>query len=348
MASRFFAGIGILLLIGLRAMSLAAVSDATGHLGEGLRLFGLERYTPAAREFELALAADPNLDDARYHLAVCYFNEHQYTDARSEFKQLEASGFRWTSVTYYLGRLDLLDGRLNWSIRRLTTVARNGPLQDELYYLGSAYMKKDEPERAIQVLKQQIRVNPRDFRAHYLLAQAYLKTGHREEAKREFQEEERLHQYYLSGKEDLMECRKDLSSGKVDQAWARCGSVLATDDFDKLIAVGMLFGEFNSYNHALAAFQKALSLDPDAPEVNYDMGYTYYRKKDYAQAVHFLKIALTLRPDFFEALEVYGAALHAAGNNAEARTTLSRAHQLRPDDAAVNRLLTEINSKSAK
>jgi len=221
---------------------MAAANDAQAHLGAGLKLIGLARYSEAAKEFQLALDADPHLSDARYHLAVSEFNERQYPEARREFERLEPSAYRTDWVIYYLGRLDLVDGQVDSAIRRFESLKRRQPLEDELYYLGSALMKKEEPKQAISVLQKQVNFNPRDFRAHYLIARAYVKTGRSKEAEREFEQSERLHRYYLAGKQQLHGCREQLAAGHNDQAWLDCGSALKTDDIDKLVAVGTLFG----------------------------------------------------------------------------------------------------------
>jgi tetratricopeptide (TPR) repeat protein len=326
----------------------ASPSDAQAHLGEGLRLFGLQRYAEAAREFQLALKYDPNLRDARYHLAVSYFEQHQYPESSREFRRLKASGYQAAWVTYYLGRLDLVDGDWDAAIRQFQSLKRSQPLQDELYYLGFALLKRDQPDRAIPALRRQIQFNPRDFRAHNLLARAYMKAGQSKEAEREFQRSEDLHQYYREGKEDLDACRSDLAADRADQAWARCGAALESDDIDKLVAVGSLFGSFQDYPHALDALERARLLDPDSPEVNYNIGFTYFQEKQYSRARSFLESALRERPDFFEALEVEGTALCRLGESSAARPVLERAHALRPGDPAVTELLAQLNGRDQR
>jgi tetratricopeptide (TPR) repeat protein len=319
-----------------------APQDGLGHLGAGLRLFELQRYSEAAREFELALEINPKLDDARYHLAVSYFNQRRYADARKQFERLRATGYRKDWATYYFGRMDLLEGSPDRAIQQFESLKGPGPLEDELYFLGSAYMKRGEPEKATGPLKRQTEFNPRDFRAHNLLGRAYTKMGHPREAEREYARAEQLQEYYLKGKKELMECRALLEAAHREQAWARCGSVVETDDIDKLTAVGMLFGEFHSYDRALQVFEKALALDPESPEVNYDIGFTYFGKKDYPQARKFLETAVQLRAHFFEAQALEGTVLYLLGDDAAALKALQQAHELRPDDDAVSKLLAKL------
>jgi tetratricopeptide (TPR) repeat protein len=331
-----------LLVFFLGPMALA--EDATAYLGSGLKLFDLERYGEAVADFERALELDPKLDEARYQLAVSYFNLHRYPEAGQQFERVHTSGYRTRWVTYYLGRLALLAGQTDKAILQLESLRGPQPLYDESYYLASAYFKQGQNEKAILSLKGYIPFNPRDFRAHNLLARVYMKSGQQGEAEREFQVSEELHRYYLEGKKDLMGCRADLGAGAIDKAWQQCGSILETDDIDKLVAAGSLFGEFKAYEYALRLLQRALALDTEAPEVNYDLGYTYFQQKEYRRARQFLAAALRLRPDFFEALALQGSVLYLLRDDHAALEALRRAHQLRPGDAAVSELLAKLEN----
>ncbi|HEX5482567.1 MAG TPA: tetratricopeptide repeat protein [Terriglobia bacterium] len=323
----------------------AASSDqAMAHLGSGLALFGEQKYSEAATEFSLALESDPHLVDARYHLAIAHFEARESEEARKQFEQLVSTGYKRRWVAYYLGRLDLREGKLDSAIQRLESIQRRQPLHDELYYLGSAFLKKRDPKQAAKFLCQEIAFNPRDFRAHYLLGRTYLELGRKKQARHEFDESNRLNQYFAQGKQDLTTCQQELQRGEVQAAWSRCGSVLQTTDIDNLVAVGMLFGKFADYNHALRAFQKAQTLDSQSPEINYDLAYTYYQMKKYSEAAHSSQVAVQGRPYFFEALEVYGLSLCQLKKDEAARSALSRAHQLRPQDEKVNGELARINA----
>jgi len=323
------------------AILAAQAPQAMAHLGKGLELFGLQRYAESIEELQRAVTEDPKLVDARYHLAVAYFNERQFEKARKQFELLAPTGYHKRWVTYYQGRLDLLSGNPDAAIRRFESLQGSEPWGDELYYLGSAYLAEKRLQESIRYLGRQISFNHRDFRAHYLLGRAYMMNGQTKEARMQFQESEQLHQYYLQGKQQLADCRLQLQAGHKETAWNHCASGLQTDDIDKLTAVGMLFGQFKYYRHALRAFKKALVLDPSSIEINYDLGYTYYQLKEYPLACKYAAIAVERRPDFFEALEVYGFALQKWGKNNSALPVLNRAHALRPDDPAVSAVLSQ-------
>ena len=47
---------------------------------------------------------------------------------------------------YYLGRLDLMEGKVDEAILKLTIAASDPPFPDTPYYLGFAYFKKRDWE----------------------------------------------------------------------------------------------------------------------------------------------------------------------------------------------------------
>lgn len=330
------------LVVCVIAAKLMAFPDAQAHLGAGLRLFDVDRYTEAAKEFELALQADPGLVEARYYLALSYFHQHRFSDARRYLEQLQGIGNRRDWVVYYLARIDLKEGNLEAAIRGLESLKGPQLLQDELYYLGSAYLMQGQAEKAVSFLQLQVASNPRDFRAYNLLGRACAKLGRTVEAEQAFQKSESVHAYYLQGKKDFIECRSRLNAGRVESAWTLCAPVLQTDDIDKLVTAGMLFGQAGAHEHALDLFRKAQELDPESPEVNYNLALTLFQMKEYTQARKFADGALRLRPEFFEALALDGSLLYLLHEDAAALSMLQRAHKLRPEDVGVNQLLAQL------
>jgi Flp pilus assembly protein TadD len=313
-----------------------ATSPALANLGKGSELMQAERYDEAATQFEEALHKDPALSEARINLAICRFQLRDYAEARKLL--IHAKG---SLATYYLGRLDLIDSNFDSAIARFQTLRG---VRDEQYFLASAYYKKGQFGRAIPPLRAWIRINPRDSRAHQLLARALAKTGNQAEADREFARTKELHEYYAEGSVSIAACRTLLNAGKPAEAWAACEPMLNTDDADKAAAIGMLFGEADDNGHALTAWQKALSLDPESPEVNYNLALAAFHLRDLRTARKHGHIALTLWPEFPEANVLYGTVLYMTGEDAEARRVLTHAGALRPGDATVERLLQELRT----
>jgi len=332
----------MLLLAMLLAAGLNAGSPATagGHLGAGIQLMQAERYEEAAQEFRLALRADPARTQARDKLAICYFELRDYPRARPLFERMTAKESAVTAA-YYLGRMDLLEQNPDSAITHFHAIPRDHPFRDELYYLGSAYYKMAKYNQSAESLKRALAANPRDSRVHQLLARAYQKLGMGDQAEMEFAETRSLHDYYLEGSVAIGRCRALLAQKKPEEAWAICRPLSDTDDVDKIAAIGMLFGEAEQYPVALELWTKALALDPDSSEIQYNLALTCFHVKDMRNARNHAEQALRIRPDFVEANVLYGTVLYMGGEDREALAVLSRAYELKPDDTSVRRLLAE-------
>lgn len=308
-----------------------------------------ERYDEAATQFKQALDRDKTLDEARKNLAICEFELREYQEARTHFRMLLATADRHIA-SYYLGRLDLLSGNLDSAVARLRSSSDGDEMAqrsiaDWRYFLGVAYFKKDQLENAIQCFRLQIETNPRDFRAHQWLARGLIKVGRPVEASQEFTRAKELHEYYTQGSVAIAGCRSLSITGKKDEAWAVCRPMLETDDVDKVAAIGMLFGEMGDQAHSFVAWQKAVALDPDSPELNYNLAFASFQLKDMARAKQYAQTACNLWPQFPEANVLYGIILYMLADDREAVRVLNRAQALRPEDQNVRRLLADLQSR---
>jgi len=339
----------IVLLMLWMGTGAAAGSTATAraYLGSGNQLMQAERYAEAADEFQKALRDDRTLTQVRDQLAVCYFELRDYAHARPLLEQMLRDKSSASMAAYYLGRIDLIDRDFDSAIRRLRSIAGENPVRDELYYLGSAYFKQEKYAESIRTLERAAAQNPRDSRVHQLLARAYQKSGEPRAAEKAFAETRRLHDYYLEGSAAIARCRSLLAQGNPEGAWAMCRPLTETDDVDKIVAIGMLFGEAKQYQPALEAWQKAAALDPDSSEVQYNFALTCFHLKDMLRAREHAAEAVRQRPDFVEANILYGTILYMGAEDGEALRVLTRAHDLKPDDSSVRRLLAEELSISA-
>lgn len=304
-----------------------------------------ERYQEAGKQFEYALNADADLDQARLNLAICDFELRDYTAARRLFSGLINVHDEAPTATYYLGRIDLLEDHVNSAIARFRSLERAGEVRDEKYYLAIALFRKEQYAESADLLSQWIAEDPRDFRAHQRLARVLLKLGRQQEAGREFSRTKELYAYYMEGSRALAECQSLLAAGKSGEAWQQCGDMAETDDVDKLAALGIAFGEKEDAKYARNIWEKAARLDPDSPEINYNLALACFHLRDMRQARASVINAIRLWPDFPEANVLYGTILYMLADDALAKQVLQHAKELRPDDEMVRRLLTELGAR---
>ena len=107
----------------------------------------------------------------------------------------------------------------------------------------------------------------------------------------------------------------------------------------------LLLGNANNYlqrfDASVAAYQRALQLDPDYAEARNNLGITYRdagryygeQRGDLSKAISNLEQAYQLRPDEYETLRLLGIAYGQSGNNDKAVTYFEKATALITDNA---------------
>ena len=131
-----------------------------------------------------------------------------------------------------------------------------------------------------------------------------------------------------------------LLSNKAGDAEAVRRPLLETDDVDQLAAIGTLLGKAGTFHEAARAWKRAALLDPESPEIRYNLALTCFRLNDRVCARDNAKAAIQARADFPEANVLYGSVLYVMGADAECLPALRRAHNLLPADESVRELLS--------
>jgi Flp pilus assembly protein TadD len=324
----------------LTALGLAAGDSPEAHLGKGYDALRQEQYDVAASEFRAALRLDPKLVmRARFPLAVALFEMKQPAEARREFAAVRREVGDHPNVTYYLGRLDLMEQNFAGAIRNLSKAAAQPPFPDTAYYLGLAYFKHGDLAAAEKWLKQAAQINPSDSTIQYQLGLLYRKLGRPEEAKQALALSAELRRRDAEDSQLRTECAQKLDHGPRDEARAVCERLYDPGNAEKLTALGTLYGQHGDLQAALKPFQRAAELAPQAPQMQYNLAFTYYQLKGFAEARIPLARAIERWPDLFPLNALYGAVLAKLGEDLPAYQALSRAHQLNPDDAGTADLL---------
>jgi tetratricopeptide (TPR) repeat protein len=324
-----------------QAPTSGLADSAETHVGKGYECLKDDRFAAAALEFEAALQIDPALRRARYQLAVCYFALGRRDDARREFEKLQSEAYD-PAVTYYLGRIDLVEHHPELSIRELGSVAAHPPFPDTAYYLGAAYLEKGDLASAKRWFKRAEAITPRDFRVPDHLARVDQRLGLPSEAEKEYARSARLHQYYDQAATMVVACSHDLETRPADESRTTCRKLFQPDDPEKLTTLGMIYGQHGDYGEALEPLKRAAELDPDSWEIQHDLGLTCFRLKRYAEARGPLEKAVALRPDFFGSNALLGATLYALQDDEAAYPVLDHAHRLKPEEPESANLLFKV------
>ena len=329
----------VVLILSMLLPEVSTLDTASAHLGIANKAFAEERFGEAANGYQKALELDPKLLTARRDLAVCRFELRQYDLAEVLLAELLKYNSTGLMAHYYLGRIDVMEAKFRPAIKHFLLITTVQPFRDEKYFLGMAYYKMSDWETAAKTLRDAIQDNPRDFRSHQLLARTLQKLGREDPAAREFSQTRELLSYYAEGSQALKQCSQLLSNDASDEIDRACGTLLETDDVDKLAAVGMMFGKAGFFDRAEEAWRRAAVLDPESPEIRYDLALTCFHLKHFACARENANAAIKARSDFPEANVLYASVLYKLGADEEALPALRRAYALSPRDAAIHEML---------
>lgn len=92
-------------------------------------------------------------------------------------------------------------------------------------------------------------------------------------------------------------------------------STLSKPDVYKLNQKASEYMSLGDYDSAIARLTSINDLDPNHPEVYYNLGVAYIKKEDYPKAVEALNNAVALKPDFAEAYYSLGVAYESLCDN---------------------------------
>lgn len=324
------------------AQSNSAPSPATAeaHLGKGYDALRQDQYSVAAAELKAALDLDPTLAErARFPLAVSLFEMHQSSDARHEFEALRHDLGDHPNLLYYLGRLDLEGNDFKGAIENLSKAAAKPPFPDTAYYLGFAFLKQHDLPNAEKWLKAAADLLPRDSRVPFQLAKVYHEQGREDESKQALAHSEELRRRDENDVRLKQECAQKLDQGLKKEALATCEQLYDPDNAERLTSLGTIYGQHGDLDSALKCFQRAAELEPQSPQMQYNLAFTYYQMNEFAQARAPLEHALKRWSDLFQLNALYGAVLAKLGEDASAHQALGHAHELNPQDAGVRDLL---------
>jgi Flp pilus assembly protein TadD len=313
---------------------------AEAHLGQGYDALRQDRYDAAATEFRAALRLDPTLVmRARFPLGVALFELKQTAEARREFEAVRREAGDHPNVSYYLGRLDLMDQDFAGAVRNLTKAIVKPPFPDTAYYLGLAYFKQGDLAAAEKWLRQAAQVNPRDSLARYQLAMVYRNQGREDEAKKAFADSAELRRRDTDESALRTQCAQKLDTGPRTEARAFCQRLYDPDDAERLTALGTIYGQHGDLEAALEPLRRAAELAPERPQMQYNLAFTYYRMGRFQDARVPIAKAVQRWPDIFQLNFLYGAVLAKLGEDLSAYQALTRAHELNRQDAAASDLL---------
>ena len=315
-------------------------ASAEPHLANGYEALRQDRYDVAVEEFRAALEMDSKLTlRARFPLAVALFEMKKPEESRRELEAVQREVGTHPNVSYYLGRLDLEDQNFAGAIQKFNQAMEKPPFPDTAYYLGYAYFKHGDLADAEKWLKKAAELIPNDARVPYQLGLVLKREGKEEEAKAAMAQSSEQRKRDSSESELRVQCAQKLEKGTHDEAHAVCDQLYDPNNAENLTALGTLYARHGDVEDALKPLARAAELEPQSPQMQYNLALVYFQLGRFEEARTPLATALARWPDIFQLNALNGAVLEKLGEEAPAYEALRRAHELNRQDAATSDLL---------
>jgi len=224
-----------------------------------------KKYNDAIITIEGMLKSLPGSSDIHYAAGMAYNAINDKETAIAHFKQVP-----WDSKFYHNSviRISFLYqelGKTREAINLLENLIKNDPDKPELMlYLASFYEENEEFYKAEKVLEKAIKIDPKNVELHFRLGVIYDKWDKKEAA---------------------IESMKTVIS-------------LEPHNANALNYVGYIYAELGiNLDEAERLIKEALKHSPDDGYITDSLGWVYYRKGRYKDALKLLKKAVDLAPD---------------------------------------------------
>jgi tetratricopeptide (TPR) repeat protein len=248
----------------------------------GLAYAKTNRQDDALNAYNQALQLDKNYVDAKYNLAFAQLTKKDYKNALANLLDLRNANTNDTTfqVTIYNGMATAYEGLNNWASALgaySKVVQLNGNGVDSRFNFALALKKAGRSQDAITQLQTLLKTRSDYAPALSLLGDMYLSQ----------------HQWSDAAK-------------VLDQY-----SKTAPTDFNAWFNLGVAYDHASDFDRALAAYNKAETINPKDPAVKNNIGRIYFKRGAYDDAVENLQAALKINPGFDDARLNLGLVLMA-------------------------------------
>jgi len=251
-----------------KALAIGNSSDpVTIRLNLGIACFKANLLNQAAENFEKVLEERPAQKNAALLLADIQLRWGEWKkviEILTPFEQEESDD---PAMIYLLGTALIRDGQVDRGALITDKILKKGDSAEAHLLLGTAHLMAQDTPGAAEEFKKAVDLNPRLLSANASYGKALLEMGQADEAQAYFLRELELNPY----------------------------------DFDSNLLAGVyLYKNEQEYDEALAHFDRALGVRPEALEVKFQVGLVYVLQNRIDEALPIIEEVVEKAPAFLE------------------------------------------------
>ncbi|MDD5070321.1 MAG: tetratricopeptide repeat protein [Candidatus Omnitrophica bacterium] len=282
--------------------------------------------------FFKAKEIDPLYHETYYNIARSYFLSHDYSNALSEFLQLEKIKSNYPSLKKFIGLTYLyLDDYAN-ALTNLRQALETSPNDSFIYQsLGQAHSALGEKTLANTYYKKALDLIQDNPDSEIASAEIHLAMGNNQEAVKNYRKA-------LSSNPESSELHYGLasslfSSGKYKEAIESYNKVIElTPNFiSAYISLGICYNNINEPNKSIVQYKKALSLEQNNPKALYHLALTYLQQAKYDLAEKLFLELLAIIPDSPDVQNGLAKVYYFTSQHEKARIYFEKAKRLFTD-----------------
>lgn len=306
-------------------------------------LLDFDKPELAYRQFQKLHTLTPDDADVRFSLGVLSLRLDRRAQAKEHFAGLLKAKARVVDVSFYMGRIEEMEGRLDAAIAWYAKVDGGNYLFDaQIRTAGLLADQGDLPRARSMLGDMRTRMPERSVDLYMLEGEILRKHSTNDELVKLYGAALKEHPEDL----DLLYARALSASneGRVDILEQDIQVILRhkPDHADALNALGYtLADQTDRYQEALGYIKKALALKPDSPAILDSMGWVQYRMGNNKEALDYLRRAFEKIQDVEVAAHL-GELLWVTGQQQEAQKILQDALKKHPGNKYLQRTIKRL------
>ncbi len=224
-------------------------------------------------------------------------------------------------------------GRWRECLKACQGITSSAPGEAAAWNLGgAAALKLGDPERAVEMSRRAVELEPEFARALGNLGNALKAAGRPDEGLDSLRKAAAIDPQNVAIQNSLALALRD--SGELDEAVSVCRRAIKAGSgvFELHLNLGNILGDLGRHEEAAGCFSEAISLNPQSPEINNNLGVSLRKLGRLAEAEASFRRALETKPDFAEAHANLGMLLFKLDHREKGMNELREALALAPDN----------------
>jgi tetratricopeptide (TPR) repeat protein len=264
-----------------------------------------KKYEAAIVIMKSMLKSVPHSSDIHYLTGVAYDGLKEKETAIHHFKMVKPGSRFYENAVVQTSVLYQEQGKTNEAIDYIKGVIEQAPKNPEfMLYLGSFYEELKAFEDAEAILKQGLDIDPNHIRLHFRLGVVYDKWGNKDKSIEQMQTVIRLDPQNANALNYLGYTYADMGEN-LDEAERLIKEALKYKPDDGYItdSLGWVYYKKGRFREALKYLEKAVDLTKDDPIILEHLGDAYRKLKDPENALKYYRRSLMKKTEGKEALE---------------------------------------------